>query len=56
VTASRSIMRATWNAVRTHLESHKLIRSFKSADVNNGGDGATEAYLVDYNLDLLKWD
>jgi dsDNA-specific endonuclease/ATPase MutS2 len=41
------------NAARLHLESHKLIKSFRPADNDHGGDGATEANLIDYNVDLI---
>jgi DNA-nicking Smr family endonuclease len=41
------------NSVRLHLESHKLVKNFRSADNDHGGDGATEANLVDYNTDLI---
>jgi hypothetical protein len=41
------------NSVRLHLESHKLVKNFKPADSDHGGDGATEANLVDYNTDLI---
>jgi len=41
------------DAVRTHLESHKLVKSVSSADKDHGGEGATEAQLVDYNMNLL---
>ena len=40
-------------AVRDYLEKNKLIRSIKSADKDHGGEGATEAQLVDYNENLL---
>jgi DNA-nicking Smr family endonuclease len=40
-------------SVRLHLESHKLVKFVKPADDNHGGDGATEANLVDYNVDLI---
>lgn len=41
------------NAVRLHLESHKLIKSFGPADKDHGGEGATEAKMVDLSADLL---
>lgn len=30
-----------------------LVKNYRSADKDHGGDGATEANLVDYNVDLL---
>ena len=41
------------NAVRLHLESHRLVKSLGTADKDHGGEGATEANLVDYNVELL---
>jgi len=41
------------NAVRLHLESHKLIKSIGPTDKDHGGEGVTEAKPVDINADLL---
>ena len=41
------------NAVRLHLENHKLVKSVSPADKDHGGEGATESNLVDYNPNLL---
>ena len=41
------------NAVRLHLENHKLVKSVGPADKDHGGEGATEAHLIDLNPNLL---
>lgn len=41
-------------AIRDHLSNHQLVKSFKSADKDHGGEGATEAELVEFMVDNLN--
>ncbi|MFC1901356.1 Smr/MutS family protein [Chloroflexota bacterium] len=38
-------------AVREHLQNHRLVKSFKPADKDHGGDGVTEVELIDVITD-----